>query len=283
MLEKQKIESGNDSINVQVSGNMTCGISYADAKQIAQDVFNQNFLKLRSEASCEANKRANEITELVLEKIRRIDPNLCNLFGDVNVQYGMYQLQKTYALEGNDDIRDLLANVMVERLKSNDKEQNKIIYNEALSTMKLLTPNHLTILASIFLMRCVGLRDPSKEYIEKYFSTVLGFLKNGKDLNKDIIFEHLAYARCISPTGAMAFPSSMTFEPYISTFFGVEVPSDPNKLESLISSVPTFGEIQKIWDLSPICRCNLTSVGKVIAITYIKDNGLDLSYDTWID
>lgn len=279
MQEKQKIESGDNSFNYQINGNVVCGMSYTDVKQIVQDVFQQNFLQLRDEALREANKRAAEITELVLEKIGQIDSKLYNLFRDVNVQYGMYQLQKTYALGSNDDIRDMLADVMIERLKEDENEQGKIIYNEALKTMNVLTKKHLIILSIIFLMRYVGYNE--KKEFSLCITVIADLMKTLGECKDDLMYEHLMYANCISYTGAFQYTMDNSIENMITEMVKID-PETKNIIAEMRRGNPLFNDIKNIWNNCGLSHFVLTSVGKAIAITYIRSRDINLPYSTYI-
>ena len=65
----QKQKSGSQSINIQAR-NIQTGLTYSDARKIALDVFNDNFVKLSKVAADTAKKRAEEITGKILNRLK---------------------------------------------------------------------------------------------------------------------------------------------------------------------------------------------------------------------
>ena len=60
MDEKMKQESGDNSENVQIGGNVNIGVTAAEARQIAIDVFKANFYTFSEKAAKKALERAEE-------------------------------------------------------------------------------------------------------------------------------------------------------------------------------------------------------------------------------
>jgi hypothetical protein len=50
----------------------------------------------------------------------------------------------------------------------------------------------------------------------------------------------------------------------------------------IISASPQMEYVFKKWEKSSIKRCQLTSVGKVLAISYLKNIGVELEFDKWL-
>ena len=70
-MNKQIQKAGDRSTNIQTGDvHITQGISYAEAHQIALDVFRANFLSLSDRAAEIVLARVEEITDKFLEKLK---------------------------------------------------------------------------------------------------------------------------------------------------------------------------------------------------------------------
>lgn len=112
----QKQEGGDHSTNLQ-SKTVTIyqGISYAEAKEIALDVFKANFIQLKQEAAEIAKTRAEEITDVFLEKLNSRNPDAIRNFNEPALQDALFTAQKEYAKTGDKDLGDLLVDILVDR------------------------------------------------------------------------------------------------------------------------------------------------------------------------
>lgn len=285
MLEKQRIETGDNSTTVMAGrdvNHFNNGITYMEAKAICNDLFQLNLYKLKETAETIATKRAEELINGFLQKLEErglINPEV---FQDPDMQYTLVNAQIAYAKSGDKDVEDLLITLLIERVNQHEDDLSKIILNESLNVINLLTKEHLNILAAIFFMRYVKNNAVNRYEIMDYFNIVLEFIKKCTNTNTEIVFDHLAYSRCITPTNAFMHPAFATFEPYMEVCFGVGISNDPNDMNELLNTEPCFREIIKLWDNSYLSKAVLTSVGKAIAITYIRSQNILLPYETWL-
>lgn len=285
MLEKQRIETGDNSTTVMAGrdvNHFNNGITYMEAKAICNDLFQLNFYKLKEAAEAIATKRAEELINGFLQKLAERGLIKPEVFQDPDMQYTLVNAQIAYAKSGDKDVEDLLITLLIERVNQHEDDLSKIILNESLNVINLLTKEHLNILAAIFFMRYVKNNAVNRYEIMDYFNIVLEFIKKCTNTNTEIVFDHLAYSRCITPTNAFMHPAFATFEPYMEVCFGVGISNDPNDMNELLNTEPCFREIIKLWDNSYLSKAVLTSVGKAIAITYIRSQNILLPYETWL-
>lgn len=285
MLEKQRIETGDNSTTVMAGrdvNHFNNGITYMEAKAICNDLLQLNLYKLKEAAETIAIKRAEELINGFLQKLEERGLIKPEVFQDPDMQYTLVNAQIAYAKSGDKDVEDLLITLLIERVNQHEDDLSKIILNESLNVINLLTKEHLNILAAIFFMRYVKNQAVNRYEIIDYFNIVLEFIKKCTNTNTEIVFDHLAYSRCITPTNAFMHPAFATFEPYIEVCFGVKIPNNPNDMNELLNTEPCFREIIKLWDDSYLSKAVLTSVGKAIAITYIRSQNILLPYETWL-
>jgi hypothetical protein len=65
---RQSQQSGSNSLNIQ-GRDIAIGLSYADVRQVAMDVFEANFLRLRDVAAVVARERAEDFLDSYLQKM----------------------------------------------------------------------------------------------------------------------------------------------------------------------------------------------------------------------
>ena len=115
MLKDQNQESGDNSTNLQGKTIIiNQGLSYADAKEIALDVFKSNFLELSAKAAETAKRRAEELVDNFLNELKQRAPESLNKMEDPGMQYAIFTAQKEYAKTGDKDLSKLLVDILVD-------------------------------------------------------------------------------------------------------------------------------------------------------------------------
>lgn len=197
--QKQEITQGGTAI--QAGGSVSVvysGLTYAEVKEVALDVFKANFYELSGQASDIAKARAEQITEDFLSKLNAENPSGLNKANDPDFQYSLFTIQREYARTGDKDLGHLLVDLLVDRSKHEQRDILQIVLNESLNTAPKLTDNQLAILSIVFLFEST--QDPSLiDYhgLGLYFDTkVLPFLDKLKKNNS--LYQHLEFCGCAS-------------------------------------------------------------------------------------
>lgn len=192
----QRQTSGDNSTNYQVAGNLHTGISYRDAKEIAADVFRQNYMHLASEAASLAEERAREICDKFLNKLTEESPESLNNARNPDFQRALFRVQEEFATTGDEDLGDLLVDMLVDRSKQSGGSFRQVVLNEALKTAPRLTSAHVAVLAAVFMARYVNVNAVSipqlYDTVRKYWLPLVRDLKQPSDANMG----HIAYAGC---------------------------------------------------------------------------------------
>jgi len=197
MSDKQVQKSGDDSVNIQVkSVNVQKGLTYLDVKEIALDVFKNNFEHLSVVAADTAKKRAEEITGNFLHELEKRNREALNQAQDPDFQYSLFTVQKEYAKSGDKDLGDLLVDILVERTKVEQRGLLQIVLNESLAVAPKLTNSQLCALSIIFSIKYTrDLRMNSLDMIVHYLSQRLSPF--AIDLPKSqASYQHLEFAGC---------------------------------------------------------------------------------------
>jgi hypothetical protein len=91
----QKAGAGSWQIQAQV---YNAGLGYADVREIAMDVFRQNFLTLAGDAVDLARTRAESITNRYLDGLQNRYPEGLASASDPGLQRILYQVQTEFAV-----------------------------------------------------------------------------------------------------------------------------------------------------------------------------------------
>jgi len=195
--QEQNVAEG--STPIQAGGNVTItktGLTYAEVRDIALDVYRANFYKLAGVAKETAKARAEEITEGFLSKLQKEHPAGLEKANDPDFQYALFTVQKEYARNGDKDLGDLLVDLLVDRSKHNQRDILQIVLNESLSTAPKLTENQLAVVAVIFLFgytQNLGIRNHQMfaEYLDKHVAPFAT-----KVVKNMACYQHLQFTGC---------------------------------------------------------------------------------------
>lgn len=254
---RQEINAGDESTNVQ-GGNVLViqqsGLNYDQVRQVAMDIFKNNFYDLGEKASELAKKRAEEITNKYIEELHKNSLSSLQNTQDPDVRYSLYEIQKSYARHGNTEKANLLVDLLVKRTLIEQHSFETIVLNEALKTVSKLTAEQINIMSLIFIVRDIYLRDnpPFEFYYETFFDKYLDII----DIPQGRMFyEHLIYSGCITIE-----KNSETLADLIEQFN-----SHPN-----FASFPKIVKLEESWNDSLVSQSILSTVGIVIAIGNLK-------------
>lgn len=147
----QQQEGGENSSNFQGQVvNVYNGITYKDAREIAIDIFKANFIQLKNEAAEIAKQRAEEITEIFLEKLNEKSPEAILEFQQPALQDALFTAQKEYAKSGDKDLGDLLVDILVDRANTPTRNMMQVVLDEALRTAPKMTIEQLDTITLLF-------------------------------------------------------------------------------------------------------------------------------------
>lgn len=243
-MTKQSQKGGDDSINVQAE-QITVhhhGVTVADVREIASDVFRSNFCKLSGQAAHLARQRAEEITEKFLTKLVEENSTALEQVQDPDFQYALYIVQKEYARKGDKELGDLLVDLLVDRTKEKSRSLKQIVLSESLAVVPKLTVDQLAALSVIFMIRynktyavTVNNLDRFARFLDLFIQPFVSQLSKKKSC-----YRHLQYCGCGSiGIGGLAMYTifqefaisyeglfSKGFEPETLQERGITVPSD---------------------------------------------------------
>lgn len=194
-----KQEGGEKSTNLQAQAiTVNQGLSYRDAKEIAEDVFKNNFLVLSQAALMKAESRASELIDNFLSRIEKEKPQAISSMESPSMQYAIFSAQKEYAKTGDKDLSDILVDLLVERADKEERSLIQIVLDESIEVSTKLTQPQFDVLSLSFLLKYtmnhnLGNLEKFKEYVLTY---LIPFCDNLTQENS--CYQHLEYSQCAS-------------------------------------------------------------------------------------
>jgi len=194
-----KIKNEAQDVGTQV-GQITIhqGLSYSEAKDLIVSVVDQKLIEFKDEAVATFDKRTDEFKKLLSEKIKDLPEQDMGKLREPDTQIALLEAAKISGRKPNEELRNLLANLVVSRIK-NDKtgkeELKNIVYNEAISTVSKITIDQLKIITLCYLARYTSYGgivswDTFKNYLNTHIKPFIHF----KNTNAE--FQHIEYAGC---------------------------------------------------------------------------------------
>jgi len=194
-----KIENKAEEVKAQIGQvNIQNGLTYTEVKDLVSSVVDQKLVEFKDEAETVYIQRTNEFKQLLTEKLKALPEQEISKLKEPDTQLTLMEAAKISGRKQNEELRTLLANLVVSRIK-NDKtgkeELKNIVYNEAISTINKLTVDQLKIITLCYLLRYTSYGgivswDAFKIYLNTHIKPFLGF----KDTNAE--FQHIEYAGC---------------------------------------------------------------------------------------
>ncbi len=193
-MDIQKQKGGDHSHNIQVNGNVTCGITYTEARQIALDVFNANCQTLMQEAARISEIRANKIVDDFIKRLFEEHPELSHRLQEPSIQYSTFSVIKNYVKTGDEDLKERLLGMLIHRMGAKDRSMEQIVLDEAIEVLPKLTQDHVNILSlilsAIYINHNINNLDKFKEFIN---NKLIPFYPNNRS---DSSYTHLQYTGC---------------------------------------------------------------------------------------
>ncbi len=196
-MSDQTQKAGDNSTNIQAGSVVVHqGLSVAEVRQLAIDVFRANFFELAGDAKNIAKQRAEEVTEAFLKQLQQQHADGLKQAQEPDFQHALFTVQKEYARCGDKDLGDLLVDLLVDRTKHESRSILQIVLNESLSVAPKLTPDQLAALSLIFLFKYTihhGIRNHETlwAYLDRHVAPFADLVSD-----KVACYQHLEYSGC---------------------------------------------------------------------------------------
>ncbi|MEK1830897.1 LPO_1073/Vpar_1526 family protein [Priestia megaterium] len=206
----KEINAGDGSTNIQgekvhVQQYVSQGLNYSEVKEIAMDVFKSNFYDLGEKVERVISERAEEVINKYLKRLEEESPDSISNTEDPDLRFAIYEVQKSYARLGDEEMSDILVDVLLQRTTNQDEPFKKLVLNEALTIVPKLTTKQIDTLSLIYLIKYLNYISNFKIPFEHYLDTINPFIQRMNFLPiNEMLYQHLQYSGCISISVATA-------------------------------------------------------------------------------
>lgn len=194
----QKQNAGDGSIVVQAGGHvsLTTGLSATEVRQIAIDVMKANFIEAQGIAKQLVEDRFQLLADAFIEKMADSDSRAEKL-QNPDMQYSLAVAGQTYARHGDNNHLEMLADLLVQKVNSDDRSLESVVISEAISTVGRLTALQIEALAAAYALHHMKKGSVnSHERLAKLLRAYLVPLKPGMSVSPTDV-AYLVYTGCI--------------------------------------------------------------------------------------
>lgn len=199
-LTQENIYIGNGQQITTQTGDIviTSGLMYTEAKDLFQKLFDRNFPKLRKIAQKTAQKNVESLAKTFFEKAKtELAQRDINKLSDPDLQFILNQAITVSARINSEELRKNLASLIIKRIKNDEEDLKRIVFNEAIATIGKLTTNQLKILTLCFLVRYTNYGGVANwQTFNHYLNGVIKPFIDFRDTDAE--FQHLEYTSCAS-------------------------------------------------------------------------------------
>jgi hypothetical protein len=144
----QKIESANQSTIVQAKGDINFnGITAETAMEICKCVVKAELAVYTQDARVEAEKRLSDISEKTIDRITSLKEDLLYRFKEPAIQMALHETFKNHITSGNEELGENLIDLLIERLRVQERTTEQSIIDEARNIIPKLSSNTVSLLA----------------------------------------------------------------------------------------------------------------------------------------
>lgn len=270
-ITQMNVNTGSGNQNITQTGSITqiIGISsLADAEKLIELLFQQNFPKLKEESQKIARNSAEKFCQTFLSRLKsELNPEDIQKVSDPDFQFVLNSSVIQAGRKDEQELRENLAYLLVERIKNSNDNLRSIVYNEAIETIGKLTQDELKIIALTFLLRYTKFTEVENlQDLNNLLARVTSPFLNFKNTNAE--FQHIEYTGC----GSIGFGSWNYLDSIVNSYpelipFVVSTP----QVQFLQIPENIFEEIfEKISDT----ECKFKIVFEPKLVKYIQDKKL---------
>ena len=203
----QKIESVNQSTIVQAKGDINFnGITAETAMEICKYVVKAELAVYTQDARVEAEKRLSDISKKTIDRITSLKEDLLYRFKEPAIQMALNETFKNHIASGNEELGENLIDLLIERLRVQERTTEQSIIDEARNIIPKLSSNTVSLLAIMVFSKLIFPYN-KKQYDDLLLklAPLVGRLKNISSLD----IAHLKQVGCGYETPAIHFTESL--------------------------------------------------------------------------
>lgn len=202
---QQDNAKGSTALQAQVVNVYPNGITEEKCREICMDLYKKNVLSLRDEAKDVACQRAEQLTDIFIQKLSKQDDEIRKKIEDQlkepAMQEAIFKSQKCFAMSNDDDHLKILTDMLIDRGSISQRTNKQMLIDEAIDTLPRLNQKHLDILA-FYLSFTLVYSFYNKEIIDKYIQNLIQYLKCILPIKEDDSnLQYLAQKKCLTILG----------------------------------------------------------------------------------
>lgn len=145
-----KIIKDVESSNVIQTGDNTTiynGISFQEARELLKLLIEKEMALFRQEARMEADKRFNEIKDMIFAEIAKRNERLLERFKDPAIQIALHETMFNYIKTGDEKLGHIMVDYLIDRLHIEERSTTLALIDEARSIIPKLSAKVVALLA----------------------------------------------------------------------------------------------------------------------------------------
>ncbi len=251
----QKAQANENSTVIQVTGNLTQGISFTDCERLFNLLLTENFPRLEAIAASKAKENVDALVKATFEKIdSRIDKVSAEKLAQPDVQSTFNNAIQGVARKGTKIDIDLLAELLESRIEKDSTDYLDNCIEAAVEIVPKLTSDMLAILPALHFIQSLHYGNPTD--IDHVYGFIYDrFLSRCDDITPSKLktMASIGVGNYINIMGSNTFENMKEKYPHLREI-GAES-KHPRMLQAL-----------NFYDQKNLHRLSLTTPGQVIAI-----------------
>ncbi|EKT65953.1 LPO_1073/Vpar_1526 family protein [Providencia alcalifaciens] len=251
----QKAQANEKSTVIQIAGNLTQGISFADCERLFNLLLTENFPRLEAIAISKAKENVDALVKATFEKIdSKIDQISVEKLAQPDVQSTFNNAVQGAARKGTKIDIDLLAELLESRIEKDSTDYIDNCIEAAVKMVPKLTSDMLAILPALYFIQSLTYNDPDK--IDSIYGSIYDhFLSRGIGMS----LSKLKTMASIGVGSYMSIVGSSTFEDMKEKYTYLQSIDSESKYPRMYQALNFYDEMN-------LHRLTLTTPGQVIAI-----------------
>ena len=191
-IMQQDNAKGSTALQAGVINVYPNGVTEEKCREIFLSLYKDNIISLKKEAIDIAFQRAEQLTNLFIEKLSKQDNEIRKKIEEQlkepAMQEAIFKSQKCFAMSGEDDHLNILTDMLIDRGNISQRTNKQMLIDEAIDTLPRLNQKHLNILVfylSIFLKEDhydKNILDDHIKNLIKYIKNAIPFKRNDSNL-----------------------------------------------------------------------------------------------------
>lgn len=158
MLDKtqsQDLDVGAIGVQANRDVIINVGVTAAEVRAIATDIFKADFVRLMGDAEVVAEARARKVLDEFLDRIQFECPESLEQASDPDFRYMLFAVQKAVARSGDPKLQDTLIELLVRRSAQTSRSLLQLVLSESIEVVPRLSNGQINALTVAFMLRRV--------------------------------------------------------------------------------------------------------------------------------